>query len=315
MEKLENSISKIPLALSKNVSLAEYTSFNIGGKAAYFFSAKRKEDVAKAVSISRKMKLPFFMLGNGSNLLVSDRGFKGLVVKQDFGKIKINGKTVSAEAGASLRHLARKAQEKGLTGLEWAAAIPGTLGGSLRGNAGSFGKSMKDVVIDVEVLDVLKSKTIVLKKKECRFNYRESIFKKSRNLIILSARLSLERGDRKKIEEKTKEYLKIKRESQPLNFPSAGSVFKNPGKRSAGELIELCQLKGKSKGGAEISEKHANFIVNKKNAKAKDVLELINLAKRKVKNKFKTELKEEIVLLGFENQKSIDNFPGNEKIK
>ncbi len=315
MEKLGDSISKMPLILAKNVSLAEYTSFKIGGKAAYFFSAKRKEDVAKAVSISRKMKLPFFMLGKGSNILVSDRGFKGLVIKQDFGKIKINGKIVSAEAGASLSYLARKAQEKSLTGLEWAAAIPGTLGGSLRGNAGSFGKSMKDVVIDIEVLDVLKNKTIVLKRKECRFSYRESIFKKNRNLIILSARLSLEKGDRKKIKERTEEYLRMKKESQPLNFPSAGSVFKNPGEKSAGELIESCQLKGKSKGGAEISEKHANFILNKKNAKANDVLELINLVKRKVKNKFKTELKEEIVLLGFETKKSIDNFPGNEKIK
>jgi len=162
---------------------------------------------------------------------------------------------------------------------------------------------MKDIVKKAEVLDARTGRIRFFSNKECGFGYRKSVFKKNNNLVILSAELELKKKERKRIKEEMKKYFETKQQTQPLNFPSAGSVFKNPGKKSAGELIELCGLKGKRIGGAEISEKHANFIVNKKNAKAKDVLSLINLAKKKVKSKFKINLEEEIVLLGFKNKK------------
>jgi UDP-N-acetylmuramate dehydrogenase len=290
-------------SFKKNVSLAPYTSFRIGGKAEYFFTAFKKEDAISAISFVKKTKKPFFILGFGSNLLVSDKGFKGLVIKIGFKDIRTKGLKITAEAGAPLGLLMLKAQESGLSGLEWLSGIPGTLGGAIRGNAGSFKKSMEDVVKKAEVLDARTGRIRFFSNKECGFGYRKSVFKKNNNLVILSAELELKKKERKRIKEEMKKYFETKQQTQPLNFPSAGSVFKNPGKKSAGELIELCGLKGKRIGGAEISEKHANFIVNKKNAKAKDVLSLINLAKKKVKSKFKINLEEEIVLLGFKNKK------------
>ena len=196
--------------------------------------------------------------------------------------------------------------EKNLSGLEWAAGIPGTVGGAVWGNAGAFGKSMKDIVQAVEVLDSQNFKIKKFKNKDCKFDYRESIFKKKKNLIILSANLVLEKGKKEKIKKQIKNNLQYKREFQPLSFPSAGSVFKNhppiriskkilAGKSfSAGELIEKCNLKGKTIGRAKISEKHANFIVNLGKARSKDVMKLINLTKKKVKKKFSVNLKEEI---------------------
>ena len=208
------------------------------------------------------------------------------------------------------------ATENKLAGLEWAAGIPGTVGGAIYGNAGAFGKSIGDAVKSVEVLDVKNLKTKKLKNKDCKFGYRNSMFKQKKNqstkqsfvlgrahkimcsdLVILSVEIRLKKGKKIEIEKKIKEYLEHRKETQPLNFSSAGSIFKNPSGFSAGELIEQCGLKGKIVGRAKISEKHANFIVNLGGAKAKDVMKLINLAKSKVKKKFGIELEEEIQYL------------------
>ena len=297
--KIQNPKSKI----QKNVSLKNYTTFRIGGPAKYFFVAKAKENLIGAIKMAKKMKLPFFVLGGGSNILVSDKGFNGLVIKLQITnyKLQTNSKKqipkIYAEAGTPLALVVSEATKKNLTGLEWAAGIPGTVGGAIYGNAGAFGSSMANVIKKVEVLDVkdLKFKNYDLK--DCEFGYRDSIFKKNKNLIILSATLQLKEGKKEEIEKKIQENLKSRKEKQPLNFPSAGSIFKNPKGFSAGELIERCNLKGKRVGNVKISEKHANFIVNLGRGKAKDVMKLIKIIKNRVKKKFGVTLEEEIELL------------------
>lgn len=255
------------MKFQKNISLKKYTAFKIGGTARYFFKAKNRSDLLKAVKEAQKRNLRFFILGGGSNLLVADEGFNGLVIK--------TGKPLS------------------LYGLDWAAGIPGTVEGAVCGNAGAFSKSMADEVRSVEVFDVKTGKVRILKNKDCQFGYRTSIFKKKKNLIILSVKLKTWKRNNQEAER----YLEWRKKNQPLSLPSAGSVFKNPPGFSAGELIEKCGLKGKKIGGAEISKVHANFIVNSGEAAAKDVLSLIKLVKKAVKNKFNVKLEEEIVFL------------------
>ena len=296
------------MKLQKNISLKKYTTFRIGGKAKYFFKAETKEDLIEAINLAKKKKLPFFILGGGSNILVADEGYNGLVIKlqitnsksQTDSKLQIP--KIYAEAGTPLASVVSKATKKSLTGLEWAAGIPGTAGGAIYGNAGAFGSSMKDIVKTITVLEYGQSseaepRKIIVKNKDCEFGYRDSAFKHKKNLIILSAILQLKKGKRKEIEKKIKENLNYRKERQPLNFPSAGSVFKNPKNFSAGELIDKCGLKGKKVGNVKISEKHANFIVNLGGGKAKDVMKLIKIIKNKVKKKFAVTLEEEIQFL------------------
>jgi len=305
---------KIALSgLKEDIPLAKFTSFNIGGRAKYFFEGNNKREIIKAVSLAKQENLPFFILGGGSNLLVDDKGYHGLVIKIQNSGLKIKKENsnfkVAAGAGTSLSLLVSRTAENSLSGLEWAIGIPGTLGGAIYGNAGAFGKSMKDIVKKVEVFDAKDLKVKIYSLEDCRFDYRESIFKKDKNLIILSAVLELEKGEKKEIENKMKKYLSERKKKQPIGFASAGSVFKNPSfaqtsgrfmtdrKLSAGELIERCGLKGRSIGGAKISEKHANFIINLGGARFSDVRRLIDLVKKKVRSKFGIELEEELQYL------------------
>jgi len=258
------------MKFKRNVLLKNHTTFQIGGPAKYFFVTKTKEELISAIKKAKKIKLPFFILGGGSNILVSDKGFNGLVIK----------------FGQPLSSYVSK-------GLEWAVGIPGTVQGAVCGNAGAFKKSMKDVVERVEVFDTETGKVKIFKNKDCWFSYRNSIFRKKKNLIILLVKIASKKSNTKKI----KQYLDYRKKTQPLNLPSAGSVFKNPSGFSAGELIEKCNLKGKKIGNVKISEKHANFIVNLGDGKAKDVKKLIKIIKNKVKNKFGVVLKEEIQFL------------------
>jgi len=293
-------IKKLLPEIKKNVSLKNYTSFKIGGRARYFYLADNKNDLVKAIEAALEKKAPFFILGKGSNVLVSDKGYCGLVIKVEAKKCKIEGPKIIAEAGLDLQKLVVKAKNKNLKGLEWAAGIPGSLGGAIYGNAGAFGRSMKDVVKEVEVLEIKnkRAKIKTLTNKECGFGYRRSVFKKNKKLIILSAVLQLKKGRKEEIEKKIENYLKRRRERHPLNFPSAGSIFKNPKGISAGELIEKCGLKGKRIGNVKFSEKHANFIVNLGKGKAEEVKKIIALAKEKAKKDFGIKLEEEIQYLG-----------------
>jgi UDP-N-acetylmuramate dehydrogenase len=311
------------LKFKKNILLKNYTTFKIGGPAKYFFEAKSKEDLIEAIKFTRSKGLAFFVLGGGSNLLVADGGFNGLVIKIQNSKFKIQNSKILAKAGTSLVELVKVLAERGLTGLEWAVGIPGTVGGAIRGNTGAFGKAISSSIELVKVYDSVKNKSIIFSKKKCKFSYKNSIFKENKNLIVLSAVLKLKEGNKKEIQEKMKEYLNYRLENHPINFPSIGSIFENPrikaililggqkllrkypelkefnkkGQIPAGWLIEKCGLKGKKVGDAQISERHANFIVNLGRASSMDVLKLINLAKRQVKKKFGIRLEEEIFYL------------------
>ncbi len=313
---------KLLPGIKRNVLLKNYTTFKIGGRARYFFVAKTKKEIISSILAVKKYNLPFFILGGGSNILVADGGYKGLVIRLQVRGYRLHGNIIYTEAGIILSQLVNVALKNNLTGLEWAIGIPGTIGGAICGNSGAFRNSMKDVVKEVEVYDVKKEKVKILKNKDCKFDHRDSIFKKNKNLIILSTELQLKKGDKEKIKNRVKEFLEYRKKTQPT-LPSAGSIFKNPRLRqgfggqakrfSAGELgeedkssssrlaaarlIEKCGLKGKAIGNIEISDKHANFIVNSGNGKAKDVEELIKLIKQKVKNKFGIKLEDEIQYL------------------
>ncbi len=304
---------KLP-GVQENVSLAPLTTLRIGGGTRYLYLAKSEKEILKVVTVAGENQLPFFILGGGSNLLVSDNGFSGLVMKIQSSKIEIKGEKVKAESGAVLGMVVNRSIEAGLTGLEWAVGIPGTVGGAVCGNAGAFGHHLSESVEKVEVMDE-RNQTKNLPKEDCHFGYRESVFKRQSG-VILGVILKLKKGNREKSRKISQAYL-ARRRVPP--YPSAGSVFKNikatdlppvakkaipkekikGGMVSTGYLIDRCGLRGRQIRGARIAEEHANFIVNLGEAKARDVVELISLVKEKVKDEFGIELKEEIRYLGF----------------
>lgn len=302
--------------IRENVLLSEQSTYKIGGRARYFFEAKNKEDIIMAIKTVKKLKLPFFILAGGSNILFSDKGFKGLVIKIAMRDCYLRGSNVFAEAGVVLRDIVSLSVQNDLQGFEWAAGIPGTLGGAIFGNAQAFGDKISDNVKSVEALNVKTLEIRKLTNIQCEFKSKNSIFKSKGNLVIISAVLKLKNGKLGEIKETVKEHLDYRKNMHPLKYPSAGSVFVNPeikitdkkllskfpdlaefnkkGFIHAGYLIDMCGLKGKKCGKAQISEQHANFIVNLGGAKAKDILCLINLAKKSVFRKFKVKLEEEI---------------------
>ena len=320
---MDKQIQQFQELLGKDVKLdeplAKYTTFKIGGPAKYFFIAQSNEDLVRALTFAKKLKIPFYILGNGSNVLISDSGYNGLVILNKASDIifKKDNKVV-ADAGVMLVDLINKTIDQGLTGLEWGIGIPGTIGGCVRGNAGAYGGQIADNLIGVEIMK--GGKQFVLKNEKCKFGYRESIFKHNNDLII-SAEFQLAKGDKKQSLAKIKDILKTRNEKLP-EFPSAGSVFKNiminsenmaevkklinlPSeylerkKISAAWLIESLDLKGYKIGDAQISGKHANFIVNIGKATANDVLQLISYVKMKVRDEMGIQLNEEIEYVGF----------------
>lgn len=315
-------IKRLLKNVEENVSLAKYTSFKIGGPARYFYVAKNAEDIRGAVQVAKDLKLPYYILGGGNNILVSDQGFNGLVIKVKNQDIKITDNEISAGAGAVLANLVSEAANAGLKGMEWMAGIPGTFGGAIYGNAGAFDGSIGKMIKKVEVLDPDDLTVKKMKHSECEFAYRDSVFKRNK-YIILSAVLELERGNQFDIQDLIKEHIK-KRGSHSAGFPNAGSVFKNvliaenkkvfnrlikkfpelekfkaKGKIPAGWFVEELGLRGKKIGGAMIAEKHGNFILNTGDAKATDIVMLTSLIKQKVRVNFGLQLEEEIQYVGF----------------
>ncbi|MFA4993446.1 MAG: UDP-N-acetylmuramate dehydrogenase [Candidatus Omnitrophota bacterium] len=286
-----------PKNLSKriktNVRLSGLTSFKVGGAARFFFEARNIRELREALISAKRAGIPVFVLGAGSNILVSDSGLDGLVIKLsgDFLKLKYGGGACLEAGGAlKLNRLIWYTRNKGLSGLEFLAGIPGSLGGALAGNAGAWGKSIGDTVKEARVLDY-NGKPKLFAGKDLKFAYRKSNLNK---YIIISSKLKLRKADKGAIGSKVKEYLLQRNIAQGNNLPSAGCIFKNPLNNSAGRLIDACGLKGKSKGGAIISKIHANFILNKNRAASKDILFLMDLMQKKVKEKFKVDLKPEI---------------------
>lgn len=292
------------IVFEKNVSLKEYTTFKVGGPAKYFFAAKNKEDLAGALELARQKKLDVFVFGGGSNLLMSDKGFKGLVVKIEISGMEFLDNKVAVGAGTCLSKFANAVSKNGFGGFEWAIGIPqATVGGAVYGNAQAFGFRISDNIESVEVFDKKTFKLKTFSKEQCKFTLKNSAFKKNKNLIVISVVFNLQKGNEAEIKENVAKFLRHRKQSHPLNFPSAGSVFVNPEKKGqvtpAGFLIEKAGLKGKKIGNAQISEKHANFIINLGGAKAKDILALIRLAQKKVKENSKINLETEIQQIGF----------------
>jgi len=312
-------IKELLPSIKENVSLADHTSFKIGGWTKYFFEANTKKELIKALEAIKQTNLPFFILAGGSNVLFSDNGFDGLVIKIQFSDFKCEDLEIYAQAGAKLSDIVNLSVEEELKGLEWAAGIYGTIGGAVRGNAGAFNDSIRDILKQVEVLVLPDLEIKNFSKDKCQFGYRESIFKKNNDLIIISALLKLKKGNKQKIQEKIENNITYRKDNHPLDKPSAGSIFKNPefkmidkgllqdypdlkkfsskGIVPAGFLIDAAGLRGKRIGNARISEKHCNFIVNLRRAKAEDVLKLIDLAKEKIRALFGIELQEEIMII------------------
>ena len=282
----------------RNEPMRKHTTFRIGGPADFYLCPHSAKEIQKAVAICREEELPYFILGNGSNLLVSDQGYRGVVIQlwKNVSDILVEGCRIRAKAGASLAKIAGEALEEGLTGMEFAAGIPGTLGGAVVMNAGAYGGEMKDILQEALVMDE-QGEIFTLKKEELHLGYRTSIIKE-KGYIVLAAALELKPGDRKEIKEKMDELKQRRVEKQPLDMPSAGSTFKRPEGYFAGKLIMDAGLRGFSVGGAQISEKHCGFVVNTGKATANDVLTLIREVQKRVRDKFGVELETEVKFLG-----------------
>ena len=275
--------------------MARHTTFRIGGPADYFVELGSIEQIRAAIQVCREENLPWFVLGRGSNLLVSDKGYRGVILSiyKDFQKTEIQGETVTVQAGVLLTTLSGKVLDASLTGLEFASGIPGTIGGAVVMNAGAYGGEMKDIVRKVTVLDQ-DGEVRTLTCGEMQFGYRTSLAKK-KGYIVLGAELTLKQGEKEKIREEM-QTLKAKRiEKQPLEFPSAGSTFKRPEGYFAGKLIMDAGLRGAAVGGAQVSEKHCGFVVNTGNATAADVRELMRRVQEKVQEQFGVHLEPEVV--------------------
>ena len=270
--------------IKTNEDMSKHTSFKAGGKAKFYIKAKTVEDVINTVKISKENNIPIVVLGNGSNILFKDEEFKGVVLKIELDTLKIEENIITAEAGVKNAILGRKALDNNLQGFEFAAGIPGTIGGAIRMNAGAYGGEIKDIVQDVEYLDYEDLKIKKITNKECNFEYRHSVFCENKN-IILSATFKLENGIKEEIANRMNEFAKSRKEKQPLEYPSAGSTFKRGTDFITAKLIDECGLKGYQIGGAQVSEKHAGFIINKENATAKDIIDLVEYVKKTVKEK------------------------------
>lgn len=324
------------IKIKKNISLKKHSNYRIGGNARYFFEAKSISNLKDAILWARENKQKVFILGGGTNLLFSDKGYNGLVIKISINHLKHNGFRIHAGAGVLIESLLKFAIKNKLSGLEWAGGLPGTLGGAIRGNAGAFQGETKDSIEYVESFNVKTLKILVSKNKACDFSYRNSLFKKkSGDMIVTGATIKLKKSDPKKILSAIKDKVDFRKSRHPLEYPNSGSVFKNIDLREVFKkgtleyteavrqasfnlkgvavpvkndpfpviptafLIAAVGLKGKKSGGAMISTKHPNFIVNLKNAKAKDVLALIKIVKVALKRKFGIKAEEEVQIVGY----------------
>lgn len=302
--------------------LAPFTTFKIGGPARYFIEVVTKDELLDAIRWAKRKEVSFFILGGGSNILVNDKGYNGLVIKNNCRSINLEGDLLTAESGALMAQVVALAVKEEKAGLEWATGLPGTVGGAVRGNAGCFGSGMHDCIESVEYLDLKTSKIQRLSNSKCGFSYHHSVFSNNNNVII-SADFKLAPGDKNKMQTEIKDIIEF-RGARQVKQASPGSIFKNftfaemkkangellleaqklnkvrDGGVGAGWLIEMLDLKGKTIGGAQISPIHANFIVNLTgDATSSDVIMLISYIKQQVRDNFKVQLKEEVQYVGF----------------
>lgn len=282
-----------------NEPMKQHTTFKIGGLAECFIKIQDIESLKEVLKIVNKNKIPLTIIGNGSNILVRDEGIKGIVIKIDIKKLEIQereGKIqIVVGSGNKIGELAQKMLQKEIEGIEFASGIPGTIGGAIRMNAGAHGSEMKDIVQTIKYID-RDGEIHQISNEEAKFEYRKSIFTK-KQYIILETELLLKKGNKKEIQSKMQEYALYRKEKQPIEYPSAGSTFKRGIDYITAKLIDECGLKGYQIGGAQISEKHAGFIINKENATAEDVIQLIEYIKDEVYKKCGKKIETEIEIL------------------
>ena len=282
----------------KDEPMRKHTTFRIGGNADYFVVSKTEEEIRNVICLCKEERMPYYILGNGSNLLVSDKGYRGVIIEicKKMNEICVEGNFLKVQAGALLSKVGSAALDAGLAGFEFASGIPGTMGGAVFMNAGAYGGEMKDILTEVTVLDE-NNEVRVLKKEELELGYRTSIVAK-KGYVVLSAKVELKKGNQMEIRERMNE-LKVQRTTkQPLEYPSAGSTFKRPEGYFAGKLIADAGLRGFQVGGAQVSEKHCGFVINKENATAADIVELMRQIIERVQTEFGVKLEPEVKKLG-----------------
>ena len=279
--------------------LSEYVNFKVGGPADILLIPNSKEQVIKSIKICKENNIPFYLIGNGSNILVRDGGFRGVVLSlKNVKNIYVDGEKIEAECGVMLKEVSDKAIENSLTGFEFACGIPGTIGGAVFMNAGAYDREISKVIESAEVIDE-NCNIIRLSREELDFGYRSSLVMK-KGYTVLSAVFKLEKGQVKTIKELIEDLTNKRESKQPLEYPSAGSTFKRPTGYFAGKLIQDAGLKGYSIGGAAVSEKHSGFVINKGNATAKDITDLIKHIQDEVKKQFGVDLHPEVRIIGEE---------------
>lgn len=307
------------LNIKEDIPLADYCSFRVGGPARYFVQVRSFDELKQAISQARQRRWPTLILGSGTNLIIADEGFPGLVIKLENEKWSLDSLTFIAQAGVLMSVLVDQSIQAGLAGLEWAGGLPGTLGGAIRGNAGAFGGEIKDAVESVTSFNPTTSQTITRTNTECQLAYRDSVFKHN-DEIILQATLQLTEGKRDELRRLADDHIRYRQERHPLDYPNAGSVFKNISteqipKDTLGQfedviktdpfpviptaaVLDRAGLKGMTIGGAQVSEKHPNYIVNTGSATATDIISLINQVREKIRHKFGIELELEQQIVG-----------------
>lgn len=281
----------------ENAKMSEHINFRVGGPVDILLTPNTKQQIIETIKICKENNIPFYVLGNGSNVLVKDSGIRGVVIKlSEFDNIVREGNIIKAESGALLKDVSDEALKASLTGFEFACGIPGSVGGAVFMNAGAYDGEISFVIKEAEVMNQ-QGDVLTLSKDELELGYRTSIIMK-KNYIIISATFSLKQGVKDNIEGRVSELTKKREEKQPLEFPSAGSTFKRPEGHFAGKLIEDAGLRGFTLGGAAVSGKHCGFIINKSNATAKDILDLIEYVQKEVKKQFDVDLYPEVRIIG-----------------
>lgn len=289
----------------KDEPMALHTSFKIGGKADFLVKPSTEDEIISILKFSKENDIPVFILGNGSNILVRDGGIRGITIKPNLQDISIfendDDVDIIVGAGYPVAKLSRIVSQKEIAGLEFLSGIPGTIGGAVKMNAGAYGSEMKDCVVETKYMDY-DGNIYIINADEHEFGYRRSIFSK-KEVIILETKLKLNYGEKEIIDNKINEITEQRKQKQPITMPSAGSVFKRGDGFVTARLIDECGLKGFSIGGAEVSTMHAGFVVNKGNATANDVIELIEYVKNKVKEKYNVDLELEVLIVGEDRRK------------
>lgn len=284
--------------IRENEPMSRHITFRVGGNADYYVTPDSEEEIQEVIALCKGFQVPYYVIGNGSNLLVGDKGYRGVILQicREMSSIQVDDQVISVQAGALLSKVGNAALEAGLTGFEFAAGIPGTVGGAVVMNAGAYGGEMKDILLDVTVL-TSDGEVKVLNLEELELGYRTSVIPKMQ-YVVLSARFGLQKGE-KEVIRATMNQLKEQRVSkQPLEYPSAGSTFKRPEGHFAGKLIQDAGLRGFQVGGAQISEKHCGFVINKEQATASDIVELMRQVSEKVWELFEVRLEPEVKFLG-----------------